>query len=172
MAHARPRSSAPSLLVGPGARLRVGLDRGLDMAEVDWHHHCMADSHAVTRYDPFDGALSLSLATRVGNLIYTSGMLGVGADMKVPDEPKEEFRLLFASIGGILEAMGTSLQYTLEMTNFFAGDFDAVYAAFNEVRDEVFGKELPASTSVRVGQLLHPDAHVEVKVVAAMPAET
>jgi len=38
------------------------------------------------------------------------------------------------------------------------------------VRAEVFGQNLPASTSVRVAQLLHPSAHVEVKMIAALPA--
>ena len=88
-----------------------------------------------------------------------------------PTDPEEEFRLLFSTLGGILAAMGTSLQHVAEMTNFFSGDFEAVYPAFNKVRAEVFGPNLPASTSVRVAQLLHPDAHVEVKMVAAVVTE-
>jgi enamine deaminase RidA (YjgF/YER057c/UK114 family) len=44
----------------------------------------MAD---IVRYDPFDGALGISLATRVGSLVYTSGMVGFdGATATVPDD--------------------------------------------------------------------------------------
>lgn len=88
----------------------------------------------VTRYDPFDGGLAISLATRVGDLVYTSGMLGVDPEMNVPEDVEEEFRLVFATLGGILETMSTSLEHVLETTNFFAGDFGAVYPVFNKVR--------------------------------------
>jgi len=83
----------------------------------------MSESSPVTRYDPFDGALSLSLATKAGGVVYTSGMLGTDAQFNVPADVEEEF-----------------------------------------------GQNLPASTSVRVAQLLHPSAHVEVKMIAALPA--
>jgi enamine deaminase RidA (YjgF/YER057c/UK114 family) len=129
----------------------------------------MSEPSVVTRYDPFEGGLSLSLATRAGNLVFTSGMIGVDAAFNVPDDVEEEFRLVFSTLGGILEAMGTSLQHVTEMTNLFAGDFEAIYPVFNKVRTTVFGTNLPASTSVRVAQLLHPSAHVEVKMVAAVP---
>jgi 2-iminobutanoate/2-iminopropanoate deaminase len=129
----------------------------------------MSEPSPVTRYDPFDGALSLSLATRVGGLVCTSGMIGLDAEFNVPGDLEEEFRSVFAALGGILESMGTSLQHVTEMTNFFTGDFGANYPIFNKVRGEVFGKNLPASTSVQVASLLHPAAHVEVKMVAAVP---
>jgi len=129
----------------------------------------MSESSPVTRYDPFDGALSLSLATKAAGVVYTSGMLGTDAQFNVPADVEEEFRLVFSQLGGILETMGTSFAHVIEMTNFFAGDFEAVYPAFSKVRAEVFGQNLPASTSVRVAQLLHPSAHVEVKMIAALP---
>jgi len=123
----------------------------------------------VDRHDPFDGALGFSLATRVGNLVYTSGMVGVDPNLNVPDDVADEFRLVFENLAGVLEAMGTSLEHVVESTNFFAGDFTSVYPIFEEVRNEVFAGRLPASTSVRVSQLLDPRFHVEVKLVAAVP---
>jgi enamine deaminase RidA (YjgF/YER057c/UK114 family) len=123
----------------------------------------------VSRYDPFDGGLGFSLATRVGDLVYTSGMVGVDAELNVPEDSAEEFRLVFANLAGVLEAMGTSLEHVVESTNFFAGDFTSVYPTFEAVRKEVFVGCLPASTSVGVNQLLDPRFHVEVKLVAAVP---
>jgi len=86
----------------------------LEMVGVKWRcqrgrkDSCTSEPNLVTRYDPFDGGLSLSLATMVGGLVYTSGMLGLDAELKIPGDVEEEFRLVFATLGGILEAMGTS----------------------------------------------------------------
>lgn len=124
----------------------------------------------VGQVDPFEGGLGFSLATRVGDLVYTSGMVGVDADFNVPANPADEFRQVFANLAGVLEAMGTSLDHIVDSTNFFAGDITAVYPAFEEVRKEVFGGRLPASTSIEVARLLDPRFHVEVKLVAAVPA--
>lgn len=125
----------------------------------------------VVRYDPFEGGLGFSLATRVGNLVYTSGMVGVDTNLNVPEDAAEEFRLVFANLAGVLEAMGTSLEHVLEATNFYARDFTSVYPTFEEVRKEVFAGRLPASTSVGVSQLLDPRFRVEVKLVAAIPED-
>ena len=126
---------------------------------------------AVVRYDPFEGGLGFSLATRVGDLVFTSGMVGIDPSFNVPEDPAEEFRLVFKNLAEILEAMGTSLVHVVESTNFFAGDDVAsLYSEFEEVRKDVFHGALPASTSVVVRQLLDPRFHVEVKLVASVPS--
>ena len=97
-------------------------------------------------------------------------MVGVDPEFNVPDDPAEEFRLVFANLAGVLEAVGTSLDHVVDSTNFFAQDhFRSVYPAFEEVRKEVFAGNLPASTSIGVAQLLDPRYRVEVKLVAVVP---
>ena len=125
---------------------------------------------SIERYDPFEGALGLSLATRVGSLVYTSGMVGFdGATGTVPEDLEEEIRLAFKNLGDILEAMGTSFEQVLEQTNFLVGDPTVVYPVFQKVRQEIFAGHLPASTSVFVQALVVPQNHCEVKLVAAIP---
>ena len=119
--------------------------------------------------DPFDGGLGFALATHVGNVVFTSGMVGVDSDMNVPAAPKDEFRLVFENLAGVLEAVGSSLDHVVDSTNFFAGDFEEVYPLFEEVRKEVFAGRLPASTSIGVAKLLLPTFHVEVKLTAVVP---
>ena len=127
------------------------------------------DGGVVERFDPFDGALGLSLATRVGSLVYTSGMVGFdGETGSVPDDLEAEIRLVFANLANILETAGTSFDHVLEQTNFLVGDPAVVYPIFQKVRSEVFAGRLPASTSVFVAGLLA--GHCEVKLVAAVPA--
>jgi enamine deaminase RidA (YjgF/YER057c/UK114 family) len=123
----------------------------------------------VERYDPFEGGLGFALATRVGDLVFTSGMVGVDAHFDVPADPADEFRQVFQNLAGVLEAMGTSLEHVVDSTNFFAGDFTAVYPAFEGVRKEIFAGHLPASTSICVAQLLDPRFRVEVKLTALVP---
>jgi 2-iminobutanoate/2-iminopropanoate deaminase len=120
------------------------------------------------RFDPFDGALGMSLAKRVGRLVFTSGMVGFdGETGAMPEDLEDEIRLVFANLANILESAGTSLDHVLEQTNFMVGDPAIVYPIFQKVRTEVFAGRLPASTSVFVAALLA--GHCEVKLVAAVP---
>jgi len=124
----------------------------------------------IQRYDPFDGALGMSLATQVGSLLYTSGMVGFdGATGSVPENLEDEIRLVFANLENVLRDAGTSFDHVLEQTNFLVGDPADVYPVFQKVRTEVFAGRLPASTSVMVQALVAPDCHCEVKLVAAIP---
>src|SRR3954471_15940092 len=64
-------------------------------------------ANGVQRYDPFDGGLGLSLATRVGSLVFTSWMVGFdGATGSVPADLEEEIRLAFTNLGNVLSEMG------------------------------------------------------------------
>jgi enamine deaminase RidA (YjgF/YER057c/UK114 family) len=128
-----------------------------------------SNSSAVQRYDPFEGGLGFALATRVGNLVYTSGMVGVDGDLNVPEDPGDEIRLIFQNLAGVLEAMGTSFDHVVDLTEFVAGDIEVLWPVLEEVRKEVFRGRLPASTCVGVNRLLDERYHVEVKLVAAVP---
>jgi enamine deaminase RidA (YjgF/YER057c/UK114 family) len=123
----------------------------------------------VQRYDPFEGGLGFALATRVGNLVYTSGMVGVDTDFNVPEDPGDEFRLIFENLAGVLEAMGTSLDHVVDSTEFVVGDIEALFPVLEEVKKEVFAGHLPASTCVCVNRLLDARYRLEVKLVAAVP---
>ena len=135
------------------------------------HHGLMAEQSDtnIERYDPFEGGLGFALATRVGSVVYTSGMVGVDADMNVPSDLADEFRQVFSNLEGVLSAFGSSLDHVVDSTNFFGEDFQSVYPVFEEVRKQVFAGRLPASTSVGVANLLEPRFHVEVKLVAVCP---
>lgn len=122
----------------------------------------------IERYDPFEGGLGFSLATRVGDVVYTSGMIGVDDAMNVAEDPADEFRQVFANLAGVLAEMDTSFEHVVDMTSYFAGDFDALYPVYEEVRKGVFAGHPPASTSVCVEKLLDPRCHVEVKLTAVV----
>jgi len=123
----------------------------------------------VIRYDPFEGALGISLATRVGDLVFVSGTPGIRPDGTLPDDPEEQFRLVFANLEDILREMGTSFDHVVDMTSFLCGNLNELYPIFQRVRIDVLGGKLPASASVGVAELLGEGMLVEIKMVAALP---
>lgn len=120
------------------------------------------------RYDPFDGALGFSLATRVAGLVWSSGMVGIRTDGSVPDSIEDQLRVAYSNIGSILETQSSSLAAVIDQTIFFVGSPEVATAAASVVRPEVFGDEQPCSTMVGVSALVDPRFLVEVKVVAAV----
>jgi enamine deaminase RidA (YjgF/YER057c/UK114 family) len=122
----------------------------------------------IERYDPFDGALGLALGTRSGARVYTAGMVGICADGSVPDDLEAEIRQAFANLRDILEQFGASFEDVVEQTTFVAPPLHEIYPVFQAVRAEIFGKHVPASTSVGVAALLDPRFHIETKLVAEL----
>ncbi len=122
----------------------------------------------IERYDPFDGKLGFALASRVGDIVYVSGMTGIEfSDQQVPDGIEAQARLAYKNVESILTQFGASLADSIERTIFFVGDHAAANVAYDSVRREFFGDTPPVSTMVGVTQLVDPRYLVEVKVTAA-----
>jgi enamine deaminase RidA (YjgF/YER057c/UK114 family) len=129
----------------------------------------MGGSVQLKRFDPFDGALGFSFATKVGDLVYTAGCVGIdAATLEVPDDLEAEARLAFEMASGCLAAFGTTLVDVIDMTTFIAGDMATTYPAFQRVRAELMAGHLPTSASVGVTELVDPRLHYEIKMVAAV----
>jgi len=87
----------------------------------------MADAARIERFDPFDGALGFSFATKVGGLVFTAGCIGINsATWEVPDDLEAEARLAFEMASGCLAAFGATLADVIDMTTFIAGDVATV----------------------------------------------
>jgi enamine deaminase RidA (YjgF/YER057c/UK114 family) len=129
----------------------------------------MGKSGPIERFDPFDGTLGFSFATKVGGLVFTAGCIGLnGETLEVPDDLEAEARLAFDMASGCLAAFGAALSDVIDMTTFIAGDLATVYPAFQKVRTELMTGHLPTSASVGVTALVDPRLHYEIKMVAAI----
>lgn len=65
------------------------------------------------------GANPIPAASRIGNMIMTGGVFGLDTNTKaVPDEPKEQCRLMFENLRKILTAAGASTDDVLKITVF------------------------------------------------------
>ena len=123
----------------------------------------------VDRFDPFEGRLGFALASRMGSLVFVSGMTGVDIEADtVPSDLADQMRQAYKNIATILNHYGTSLANTIEQTIFFVGEAQAARAAYDVVCRETFGLAAPAATMVGVTMLVEPRYDVEIKVVAAI----
>lgn len=105
-------------------------------------------------------------AVRAGDTLYISGMLAFGADgelIGVGDSVAQTDQILH-NIGLVLEHAGITFAEVVKVVVYLVDINDRV--AINSVRRRRFGPSLPASTLVEVAALAHPEARVEIDVVA------
>lgn len=98
---------------------------------------------------------------KVGNLYYSSGLGGKGADIK------EQTAAALKKHQENLEAQGSSLENVIKVTAFLA-DVKAEKPAFNAAYAEFFKKDPPARTALGA---IFPDmeTRVEIELVAWVP---
>jgi 2-iminobutanoate/2-iminopropanoate deaminase len=113
---------------------------------------------------PFQGA-PYSQAIRVGELVFVSGQLALrpGEKELMGGSIQEQTEQVFANLGAILEAAGSSLD-KLVKTTVFLQDLDD-FAGMNEVYTAHVGDRPPARSTVEVAQL-PSGALVEIDAIA------
>lgn len=104
-------------------------------------------------------------ATRVGDMIWVSGQVGIDAAMRPGEGMEAQARLAFEGLKTILEAAGATLADVVELTTFHT-DLRGDMAAFTKVKDQYFPDRYPSWTAVGVTQLASPAFLVEVRAVA------
>lgn len=106
-----------------------------------------------------------SQATKVGNLVYTSGQLPIdnGTGELVTDDIKKAAAASLDNVKAILEEAGTSLDKVVK-TLVFLKDLND-FAAVNEVYAQYFTENYPARSCVEVAKL-PKDAKIEIEVIA------
>ena len=100
-----------------------------------------------------------------GELVFSSGHGGFGADGEVVDRDdfEAQLRTAYANLARTLEAAGASLDTVVKMTVYLKRAED--YETFKRVRHETFSPPYPASTAVLAG-FLFDGMLVEMDAVA------
>ena len=97
--------------------------------------------------------LPFSDAVRVGDTLYLSGNGGLDpATMSVPDDPREEARLMMENIAAVLAAEDMTLDDLVTVT-IYCTDL-SLYSDFNEVYRSFFNGPFPARAFIGSGPLL------------------
>jgi len=115
--------------------------------------------------------LSFSNSLRVqdpsGTWIYVSGQFGTDeADALAPGGLAAESRAALENVLKAVRDAGGTAADVVKITAYLTSLDD--YPRYNEVRREVFGPDLPASTAVAVAGLILPAA-IEIDAVAFVP---
>lgn len=107
-----------------------------------------------------------SQATQFGNLVYTSGQLGLQPNGEmIEGGAAEQARQALDNVRAVLQAAGTDLDRVVKTTIFVANMDD--FAAINAVYAEYFEAPYPARSLVQVARL-PKDGLVEIEVLAEM----
>ncbi|THD71629.1 RidA family protein [Thalassobius vesicularis] len=117
---------------------------------------------------PNGARVPLVPATRVGNLIFCSGALGVDASFRVVEGGVgAQTRQAIANLQAAL-ALGGATLADIAKTTVWLTDL-AHFAEFNAAYAAAFGDALPARSTV-TSALAIPGALVEIEAIAALPA--
>jgi reactive intermediate/imine deaminase len=100
--------------------------------------------------------------------IHVSGQLALGADGKMvgAGDLRAQTEQVFENLARILEANGATFEDVVKINSFLTTLDDL--SAMREVRARYVPADPPASTSVQVLALFHPDALIEVDLVAVV----
>ncbi|MDW3099022.1 MAG: RidA family protein [Alphaproteobacteria bacterium] len=102
---------------------------------------------------------------RASGLLHMSGILGTGADGKVPADPAEEFEAAFQQAKMVLGEAGLDFSDIVEMTTFHIGLQEHI-GTFMAVKDKYITEPYPAWTAVGTTELAFPGARMELKITA------
>lgn len=104
-----------------------------------------------------------SQAVQFGNLLITSGQLGMNTAGEFPPTAAEQARQSLSNVKAILEAAGYGMEHVIKTTVFLhdMNDFQAV----NEVYATFFTEPYPARSAVQVAKL-PKNGLVEIEVIA------
>lgn len=110
----------------------------------------------------------LTQAIRVGNMVFCSGQIGVGADGKIaaPRDARAQMLQAFSNLKTVLEGAGASLEHVVKITSYLLDDEDR--HALIEVRRQFFKPPYPASTLVVVKALARPEYRYEIDAIAVI----
>lgn len=110
-------------------------------------------------------AFHFAPATRVGDMIWVSGQVGIDAQMRPGEGMDAQARLAFEGLKAVMDAAGATLADVVELVTFHT-DLRGDMAAFARVKDEYFPDRYPSWTAVGTPQLAMPELLVEVRAVA------
>ena len=109
----------------------------------------------------------LAPAVRVGDTLYCSGQLGIGADGSVSEDAEAQLVQAFEHVAAVLAGAGASFADVVELNSFHVGLAEQL-AIFGQVRDRYLSGPPPAQTAVGVAELGLPGAIVELKATAVI----
>lgn len=119
-------------------------------------------------YPAGEPGAAYSAATRVGDVLYLAGQIGIRPDGSVPEGVQEQTRLALENMSAQLQSLGSSLDNVFKCTVML--DDISTWADFNEVYVSFFKPDrLPARNAFGVEGLALKSLKVELVCLAYSP---
>jgi enamine deaminase RidA (YjgF/YER057c/UK114 family) len=120
----------------------------------------------------FSGKVAFSRGVKIdpGTLLFVSGSLATDANRNIVGvgDMGAQTRQVLRNLGQVLKEAGATFRDVVKVT-VFTRDITA-FRAIHDARLEFFvADHLPASTMVEVSGFVHPDALIEIEMVAVLP---
>ena len=112
-----------------------------------------------------------SPAVESNGFVFVSGCTGERPDGTISDDPGDQSRQAFDTIGLILSSMGLSLADIVEMTTYHVG-LHKQMELFLNIKDEYIGEPYPAWTAIGISELSSKEEMIEIRVTARRPSTT
>lgn len=104
-----------------------------------------------------------------GDLIWCSGIIGIGADSRPSPDPRIQFTWAFERLQLVLSHANASLDDIVEMTSYHIGLLEHM-PTFRQVKDQFISAPYPAWSAIGISELALPGALAEIRAVARKPA--
>jgi len=112
-------------------------------------------------------AAPISPAIVVGDLVFTSGQIGIDpkTGQMVEGGLEQQAEQVLKNLAAVLEAAGSSMAHVVKATVFLADMND--YQAMNQIYRNHFKQDFPARSAVQVARL-PANARIEIEAVALL----
>jgi len=117
--------------------------------------------------DSAPSAAPISPAIVIGDLVFTSGQIGIDpkTGQMVEGGLEQQAEQVLKNLAAVLEAAGSSMGHVVKATVFLADMND--YQAMNQIYRNHFKQDFPARSAVQVARL-PANARIEIEAVAVL----
>ncbi|MCG8491354.1 MAG: RidA family protein [Sneathiellales bacterium] len=106
-----------------------------------------------------------SPAVASGDFVFFSGCTGTQSDGSIASDPERQFHQAFEKVRLSLIEAGLDFSSVIEITTYHIG-LSKHLDLFKSVKDKFIQEPYPAWTAIGVSEFVHPDAIVEIRVLA------
>lgn len=129
----------------------------------------MKQAHIPHGMEPLCAVYHHAPAMRVGDMVWTSGQVGMTDAGELPEGVTAQADLAFRNLQRVLAAAGASLDDIVDFTSFHVG-LPEGSTEFRSVKDRYLVENPPAWTGLGVSFLAVPGVLLEIKAVAVIGA--
>ncbi len=119
---------------------------------------------------PF-GAFSMAVIQGDGQIVRLKGQVALDAEGKIvgPCDMRAQVRQALENVKAVLASMGGRMEDVATLTHHVT-DIEG-FMATGDIRKDFFKPPYPATTTVEVQSLYHPDLVVEITAIAEIPRD-